>query len=531
MSAHSTEKPGACQSRSSGGALVRSAGTIGALTAVSRVLGFVRDIIIARAFGTGLGAEAFVVSFKIPNLLRDLVGEGATNAAFVPVLTDCRQNKPELFWRLVCRLLSVMALVLTALTVLGIVFAPWVVRLLAPGFVDSDDPAKFPLTVQLTRVIFPYLILIGLSALAMGVLNALHEFKSSAFGPILLNLAMITAGAFFEKRFGPMALVAGVLVGGTLQLACQIPPLFRAGFRWERPDGAGYAVRIAKLLVPRALGSALYQINVFVDSILASFDKIVGPGGQSALYYSNRLFQLPLAIFAIAMAQAALPTFSSQMLRGEHDRFRRTFSMALGTVLFVVLPAGVGLAFLAKPIVRILFERGQFDAYSTQITSQALFFYAFGLASCSLIKLFVNVFYAMQDTRTPVRTMALSVVLNVCLSLILMRHLGIGGLALSSSISATVNLLLLAFHLRRRFGPFLEPGFWKERLPSVAASALMGAAGWAFAQAVLEPARNQPHAFQAGWLAAGIFLLAGLYFGAARILGDRTLSRWKGTAS
>lgn len=550
MSAHSTEKAQACQSKPEDG-LVRSAGTIGGLTAASRILGFFRDVIIAKAFGTGLGAEAFVVSFKIPNLLRDLVGEGATNAAFVPILTDCRERKPAKFWALVNRLFVVMTMVLTLLTALGIVFAPFVVRLLAPGFVDSADPMKFPLTVKLTRMIFPYLLLIGLSALAMGVLNALREFKSSAFGPILLNLAMIAAGYFFEARYGPMALVIGVLSGGVLQLACQIPPLLRLGFKWQWSDSAsatkrggsvqtarfvdgsdapsvgGYAGRIGRLLLPRALGSALYQINVFVDSILASFEQIVGHGGQSALYYSNRLFQLPLAIFGIAMAQAALPTFSSQMVRGERGEFRRTFSMTLGTVSFVVLPAAVGLAFLAEPIVRILFERGRFDAYSTQITSRALFFYAWGLVSCAMIKLFVNVFYAMQDTRTPVKTMAVSVALNVCLSLVLMRQLGIGGLALASSLSATINLALLVVQLRAKFGPFLEKGFWAARVPALAASALLGALAWAFAVFVLDGARLRPGIEQAGLLGFGILVLSGAYFLAARLFGDRTFARAK----
>ncbi|MGH7198742.1 MAG: lipid II flippase MurJ, partial [Candidatus Omnitrophota bacterium] len=197
--------------------VAKSAGVIGSLTGVSRLLGFVRDLVIASAFGTTVAAEAFVVSFKLPNLLRDLAGEGAANAAFVPVLTECREKKPEDFWGLVSTLFLIMAAVLALLSIAGILFAPLVIRLVAPGFVAAADADKFPLTVQLTRAIFPYIFLIGLSALAMGVLNTLKEFTTSALGPILLNISMIVWGIFFERFYGPMALVLGVLCGGVLQ--------------------------------------------------------------------------------------------------------------------------------------------------------------------------------------------------------------------------------------------------------------------------------------------------------------------------
>ena len=216
--------------------IARSAGTIGALTSVSRVLGFVRDLVIAAAFGTGLHAEAFVVSFKIPNLFRDLVGEGAANAAFVPVLTEYREKRPAEFWRLVSTLFAFMVAVLAVLSVGGVLLAPQIVHLIAPGFGAGPADAKFELAVRLTRVIFPYLFLIGLSALAMGVLNSMKEFASSAAGPILLNLSMIAAGVFFEERYGPMALVVGVLAGGVLQLSFQLPPLVRSSLRLERPQ-------------------------------------------------------------------------------------------------------------------------------------------------------------------------------------------------------------------------------------------------------------------------------------------------------
>ena len=485
--------------------LAKSAGIIGALTGVSRVLGFVRDMVIAAAFGTGVGAEAFVVSFKLPNLLRDLVGERATNSAFVPVLTECREKKQEEFWPLVSTLFYILSVALVFLTVLGVVFAPQIVKLLAPGFVYSQDPEKFPLTVRLTRAMFPYIFLIGLSALAMGVLNALKEFTSSALGPALLNVSLIVAGVCYEKTYGPMALVFGVLVGGVLQLGCQVPALLKSGFRLTLPRFDLAAVRkTGKLLIPRALGSAIYQINVFVDSILASFEKIVGIGGQSALYYSNRLFQLPLAIFGIALAQAVLPTFSTQIVRRDIQGFKETISMALRSLILLAVPASVGLIVLARPIIRIIFQHGRFNAYSTAITSNALFFYAFGLLSCSFIKIFVNAFYATQDTRTPVKTMAFSVVVNVALSLCFMKPLGVGGLALASSLSATLNTVLLYRALKAKIGPLGEKEIAVCFVKALFCSLAMAATVLFYDRWVLEPHMVAGRTVQMILLFAGI---------------------------
>ncbi len=493
--------------------LAQSAGIIGGLTGVSRVLGFVRDLVIAAAFGTGIGAEAFVVSFRIPNLLRDLVGEGAANSAFVPVLTECHEKKREDFWSLVSTLFILMTGVLIVLSLLGSLFAPQVVRLIAPGFLNSQDPDKFPLTVHLTRVLFPYILLISLSALAMGVLNSLKEFTSSALGPILLNLSMIVTGYFFEATYGPMALVVGVLCGGALQLACQIPPLVKNGFRVVKPNFRHPAVRrIGKLLLPRAFGSALYQVNVFVDSILASFETIVGAGGQSALYYSNRFFQLPLAIFGLSLAQAILPTFSTQMVQRDFRGFKETFSLAVRSLMLIVLPASVGLIVLSESIIRIVFQHGRFDAYSTQITSSALFFYSFGLLSCCLIKILANAFYAMQDTRTPVKTMALSVGLNVVFCLLLMRPLRIGGLTLASTLSATVNMGLLYSRLRKRVGPIDERRILTSFFKIGLASLLMGVVAFFYDHFILKTSGVASRLLQASYLGLGILLSALVYF-------------------
>ncbi len=500
--------------------LAKSAGKVGFFTGVSRVLGFFRDLVIAHAFGTGIAAEAFVVSFKIPNLLRDLVGEGAMNSAFVPVLTERREKEKDDFWRLVSTLFFVMALILLVLSVLGILFAPKIVQWMAPGFVDSADPDKFPLTVRLTRVISPYIFFIGLSALAMGVLNSIHEFTSSALGPILLNISMIAAGIFFEARYGPMALVVGVLLGGVLQLGCQFPALCRRGFHWVKPNFRDPSIRqIGRLLVPRAMGSAVYQINVFVDSILASFDKIVGPGGQSALYYSNRLFQLPLAIFGVSLAQVILPTFSTQIFKKDLEGFKQTFSLALRSLMWVALPASVGLVVLCRPIIRILFERGRFDATSTQITSDTLFFYGFGLLSCCFIKVLVNAFYAMQDTKTPVKTLAFAVALNVALSLIFMRIFKIAGLALASSISTTVNAALLYYFLRKKIGSLHGGKLLSSFFKIITASLAMGAIVRGYHVFLMEPAREASHWIQGLHLFASIAVGLLVYIALSFALG------------
>lgn len=494
--------------------LAKQTGLISLFTGISRVLGFVRDLVIAQAFGTGIGAEAFVVSFKIPNLLRDLVGEGAANAAIVPVLTEYREKKKEEFWKLANSLILTMGCILLILSVLGVLFAGPLVGAIAPGFLKASDPEKFPLTVHLTRVIFPYIFLIGLSALFMGILNSLKEFKSSAIGPILLNISMIVCGFWFERSHGPMALVIGVLIGGLLQVLCQLPALKKQGFHFTRPHFKHAGVKkIGKLLLPRAFGTALYQFNVFVDSILASFESIVGAGGQSALYYANRLFQLPLAMFGVALAQALLPAFSTQLVNQDREGFKSTFSLALRSLMLIVLPASIGLVVLATPIIRIIFEHGRFDAYSTSITSNALFFYGFGLLSCSFIKIYANAFYAMHDTRTPVKTMLAAVFLNLVLSLILMKPLKIGGLTLASSISATVNMLMLHRALKKKMGSLDEARLFRSFLKILAAALVMGVFSFWYNFSVLESLRVESRSTQSLYLGLGIFASMLIYLG------------------
>lgn len=434
-------------------ALIKSTGTIGIATALSRALGFLRDIIIARFFGTGLEAQAFFVAFRIPNSLRDIVGEGAMNSAIVPVLTEYKARRNESEFLRVSRVLFNISLTsLLSLTVLGIIFSPFIVRLIAPGFVR--EPSTLNLTIELNRTIFPYLIFIGLTAYTMGVLNTLKHFAAPAFGPCLLNLALIGAALWLCPKVGIMGLVVGVLAGGALQLLLNIIVMNKKGITVNLREGFKHPAvkKIGFLLIPRAFGSAIYQVNIFVDTMAASLAWIVGAGGVAALYYANRLIQFPLAIFGLALAQAALPKLSQEFSMNDIPRMKDTLAFALRATLFIMVPASVGLALLGMPIIRILFQRGEFNEYSTYITQSALFFYSFGIFSYSGVKLLVTCFYSMQDTKTPVKTAFLAVLINIALILILMWPLKLGGIALATSISATFNFIALYIILKKRIG-------------------------------------------------------------------------------
>lgn len=456
--------------------LIKSTGVIGFATATSRVLGFVRDIVIARFFGTAIFAQAFVIAFRIPNLLRDLVGEGATNSAFVPVLTDeLTKNGKKDFFRLAQIILNIMFWVLLALTVLGVLLSPIIVRLIAPGF--SADPEKFDVTVKLTRILFPFLLLVGLWAYAMGILNSLRVFGPPAFGPSVMNLSMILCAMWFgENVFG---LATGVLAGGFLQLAIQFPSLCANGWRprltteFKHPK----AKKIGLLLVPRALGACVYQVNVFISTILASLSSIVGEGAVAALYYANRIWQLPLAIFGIALAQALLPMMSRHVALDEKDKLKEAVLFSLNILFCILIPSTIGLIVFRTPIIKVLFERGAFTSYSTGITSAALLFYAVGLVACGGIKVLVNTFYSMHDTMTPVKTALGSLVLNVLLSVVLMFPMKLGGLAMASSIAAVFNFFALYVSLTKRIGDFgtkaILDTFFKVTLASIVMAAVL----------------------------------------------------------
>lgn len=455
-------------------AVTKSAGIIAIATLASRILGFIRDIAIARFFGTAVFAQAFVVAFRIPNLLRDLIGEGAVNSAFVPVFSGylAKEKEKREFWRLANTVLNLVAAFLMILILIGMACSPLIVRLIAPGFISQ--PEKLGVTVALTRYLFPYILLIGLSACFMGILNSLKEFASSAIGPCLLNLAMITSVVIFRDNI--IALGTGILIGGILQLLIQIPPLVKRGMHLEKKLSLAHpgAKEIGILLIPRIFGTSIYQLSIFVATILASLSAIVGEGAVAALYYANRIFQFPLAIFGLALAQAALPTMSVQAAENNIGELKKTLEFSLRSVFFITLPAAIGLLILSTPITKVLFERGEFGAYSTAITSSALFYYCFGLLFYAGVRMLVSAFYSLKDTATPVKAAFICLIINILFSLVLMRPLKVGGLALAASVSGIANFFILFFILRRRLGKLNEKMLLLSLGKTVLSSSVMG---------------------------------------------------------
>lgn len=444
---------------------------MGGFTALSRILGFVRDALIAAAYGTSAPAQAFVVAFRIPNLLRDLSGEGAANAAFVPVFSRTRMLGGEAAWAKLAQAVWSQALIgFFGVSIIGVVAAPWLVTLVAPGF--HADPQLVGLTTRLTRILFPFIGLVGLSAFFMGLLNSIHHFALPSVGPAILNLCMI--GGLFLWRPDAVGLAWGVIAGGVIQLAVQVPLLRKAGvrfrFSFEKNPGVG---QIRRLLFPRLIGTGVYQVSVLVDTIFASFSQLVGAGGIAALYFAHRFLQLPMALFGISMAQAALPTLSRQAAEKDLDAMRETCGMALRSSLLIAIPASVGLVFLGYPIVQTLLERGAFSPEATATTVRTLQWYALGLASMCAVKVLANTLYALHDTWTPVRSAAAALAANVILNFLLVWPMKLAGLALATSVSSTLNSIQLYLAVRRRIGPFDgRVWIWVSRI--VAASVGMG---------------------------------------------------------
>lgn len=471
------------------GPVARAAGIISIGTLSSRLLGFIRDMLIARIFGITLAAQAFVVALRIPNLFRDILAEGAANAAFVPVFSAyaARRSKEE-FWELVNVLLNLLLVVLALVVLAGVVCAPLIVRAIAPGFTES--PQVLSLTISLTRVMFPYLFLVSLAAYVMGILNALKNFSVSAFASCFLNLAVIAALLLFGDDV--RALAYGVLTGGLLQLAIQLPTLRRKGFRvgssfmrrFRHPEAAV----VGRLLLPRIVSSALYQLNAFVDTIFGSLAWIVGSGGVAVLYYAYRLILFPLGLFSSSLAQAVLPSFSEHAAAAERGRLGEDLAWALRMTFFLLVPAAVGLAVLALPVVQTIFGGGQFDSATARATAAVVLFYSIGLPAFGANKILQSCFFALKDTATPARVAAAALVSNVLLNLLLIYPLKIAGIALATSLSAFLSLSLLVLFLRRRLGALYEREVLRSLARIIIASSGMGAVCWYF---------------RAGWPGAG----------------------------
>jgi len=438
-------------SQSENHSVVKAAGVIGIATFSSRILGFIRDMVLARLFGATPAADAFFVAFRIPSLLRELFAEGSMSSAFIPVFTEYHTLKTKReAWELASAAFTTLLTIVTLVTLLGILVAPWLVQALAPGFHESPD--KLALTTTLTRVMFPYLLFISLAAVAMGVLNSVRAFAAPAYAALFLNIFIIGCALFLSPLLQePIVGVAiGVVAGGAAQFAMQLPSLklrgLLFGFRFE-PGHPGVR-RMGQLMVPSLLGMSVTQINLTVSTILASFIA----GAPTYLFYGMRLIQFPLGIFGVALAMAILPTLSAQAARGALDELRTTLGFGLRMIVFIMLPAMLGLIFLRKPIVHLFFEHGTFNAHDTAETAMAVLCYAVGLWAFGGVRIIVAAFYSLQDTKTPAISAAIAVVTNIAFSLLLMSPFGAAGLALATALAAMVNGGILVAVLNRRLG-------------------------------------------------------------------------------
>ena len=455
--------------------VVGALGSIGAATLASRVLGFVRDMIVALVFGAGPITDAFFVAFRIPNILRRLLAEGALSTAIIPVFTEyASAHSREEFRRLLRAIFGAALLVLSLTALLGIVLAPWIVRVIAPGF--AADPGQAQLAVLLTRVMFPYLVLVGLAALAMGALNAENRFFAAALGPAVLNVGMIAGVLGLAGYTNPpiLALAIGVLAGGLGQLLVQLPDLRDSGLHVAPSMELGHPAlaRVARLLLPAVFGLAAVQVMVFVNTLLAS---LLPPGAISFLYYADRVMEFPLGIFGIALASASLPAMSRQAAAGDTRALAGTLNFALRLAVYVCVPATVGLIVLRAPITRVLFERGRFTAADTAATTEALTGYAVGLVGFATARIAAQAFYAVRQPGIAVRLGMLSIAANIVAAVALMQPFGHAGLAYASSIGTYVNVLALLWVARRRFGRLGGRALLASTLRTLAAAVPMAA--------------------------------------------------------
>ncbi|MCD6272591.1 MAG: murein biosynthesis integral membrane protein MurJ [Deltaproteobacteria bacterium] len=458
--------------------VAKAAGVVGAATLLSRIFGFARDVVIAYFFGAGLSSDAFFVAFRIPNLLRRLFAEGSLSIAFIPVFSEylAKRGSEEAFKmaRSAMRLLSVM-LVLVAMA--GILLSPIIIRVIAPGFIDS--PEKFSLTILLTRIMFPYIFFIGLVALAMGILNVLDHFAAPALAPVFLNFAMICSVFILSPHLeNPVVgLAIGVIAGGILQLSLQIPFLIKKKFYfWKKTTFFHPGLKkIGLLMLPAIFGAAVYQINILIGTLLAS---LLPEGSVSYLYYADRLVQFPLGIFAIATATAVLPSLSRQAAANDMKDFKKTFTFAMKLVLFITIPSMIGLIVLREPIVALLFKRGAFRPEAVRLTAFALLCYSTGLWAFSAVRIVVSTFYALQDTKTPAKMAVYSIIANLVLGIILMGPLAHGGLALATALSSMLNLGLLLVILKRKLGSLSWRSISVSTCKTTLSSIIMGAIVW-----------------------------------------------------
>jgi putative peptidoglycan lipid II flippase len=510
------------------GKILKSASVIALATVISRICGYLRDQRVALLLGTSPAADSFILAFRIPNLIRRLTGEGALGASFIPVFSGYLRGKPpKEAWQFAQRAFWDIAVILAVVAALGCVFSRQIVSSLTAMGVGH---AQWDLAIYLNRIIFPCVFFMGLAALAGAILNSFHRFGLAASTPILFNVVFIafSFGVFYRPvmKWAPTAyrtpavgLAVGILVGGALQLAMQLPALANLGMRF-RPDvnfDDPGVKKVGRLMVPMFFGAGVFQINFFVDTVFAASSRMP-EGSISSLYVADRVMELVLGSYAIALSTALLPTMSHQAAEGKYQEMKQTFAFALRVASFITIPAAVGLILLRVPITQVLFQHGEFMARSTALTAHALLFYSLGLPAFAAIRLITPMYYSTQDTLTPAKVGACAVVLHVALNIVLLfgfgRYLWNASPALASSLAAYFNFAALFLIFRGRYGSLGSAAIFsslgKMALCAVAMSAACFAAIKYSHLAALE------HFLAKGaWLAAIISVSSGIYFAVA----------------
>ncbi|HDK27047.1 MAG TPA: murein biosynthesis integral membrane protein MurJ [Candidatus Atribacteria bacterium] len=452
--------------------IAKYAGIVITATIFCRILGLGREIVISNKFGASIETDAFFIAFMIPNLLRSFLGEGALNTAFIPVFTEYLTNydrkKAEYF---ASNVLNFLILVLIIIIALGIWGAPLLINIIAIGF--KSNIYKYELAINLTRFMFPYIGFVAIAALFMGILNSYDHFLVPALAPAMLNIFIIIFAFILSSRYGIYSLALGVILGGIGQALIQIPVLIKRRIRYKliidfNDNGIK---KMFKLLLPAVLGLAITQINVVVDRAIAS--NLVD-GSISALYYANRLVQFPLGAFGIAISTAIFPTLSKFSAKDNIFELKKSFLFGLRMLIYITIPSAVGLVVLRRPLIRLIYEHGIFSRIATTMTANALLYYSIGLFAYASVKLITMVFYALKDTKTPVKIGIFIVFVNIILDLILVRYLAHSGLALATSIAAIINMIILLKVLQNKIGSAKSGGQTVFLLKTVVASLVMG---------------------------------------------------------
>lgn len=497
--------------------LLKRVSTVGSWTLVSRILGFVRDVMIARVLGAGILADAFFVALKLPNFFRRIFGEGTLTVALIPVLAEQKEKSQEEAHQYLNALAGLLLLSLVLFTVLGMVLMPWMLLVFAPGF--HDEPERWQQTLLLARWMFPYLALISLTAMAWAVLNSYRKFAIPAATPALLNVGMIIAALFFAPLMenAALALAWGVLLGGVLQLAVQFPALKAIGWV-PRPNlrvRMPAIARTMRLFFPAVLGTSAVQFNILVGTALAT---LLPVGAVSYLYYADRIVQLPLGLFGIAMGTALLPTLSDHFAQKQHQRALEDLRHGLVWLSWICVPSVVGLFLLAEPVVRLLFEHGAFDHAASMATTHTLMMYTLGLLCFCWVKILATACYAQHEAKAPTRFAAMSVAANIVFAVLLMDSMLYLGLALATSLASLLNMLLLIHYLQKKHGVLFGVTTLWRMAKSCLAVIPMGIYLWLVATYWCFPAESIW--MQAIWLAVNIMGSGVIYASIAHRMGE-----------